>query len=120
MAGVTTDGFKQGRENTAPPVKKWTKLDALPEEWDYRDDGCDLAPSCLNCPFPVCRYDYPGGIAAFLRQVRDEEIRALRAQGVPPQELAKQFKISLRTVFRITRPQPFDSAKGPGRGRDAA
>ena len=21
------------------------------------DEGCDLAPSCLNCPFPICRHD---------------------------------------------------------------
>lgn len=28
----------------------------------YKDEGCDLAPSCLNCPFPACRYDMPKGI----------------------------------------------------------
>ena len=24
---------------------------------EYRDTGCNLAPSCLRCPFEVCQYD---------------------------------------------------------------
>ena len=24
------------------------------------DTGCQHAPSCLNCPFPVCKDDDPG------------------------------------------------------------
>lgn len=28
-----------------------------PDHW--ADTGCSLAPSCLNCPLPVCRYDLP-------------------------------------------------------------
>lgn len=25
----------------------------------YADHGCSVAPSCLNCPLPVCKYDAP-------------------------------------------------------------
>lgn len=25
----------------------------------WRDTGCDLNPSCLACPLPVCRHDDP-------------------------------------------------------------
>ena len=29
-------------------------LDLPPEYCHYRDEGCDLADSCLNCPLPRC------------------------------------------------------------------
>ncbi|MCI0778246.1 MAG: hypothetical protein J4N95_08690 [Chloroflexi bacterium] len=28
------------------------RKEALPENHDYKDTGCELAPSCLSCPFP--------------------------------------------------------------------
>ena len=28
------------------------ELDLPPEYCHYRDNGCDLADSCLNCPLP--------------------------------------------------------------------
>ena len=36
------------------------RREALPEYANYKDTGCDLAPSCLSCPFARCRYDKPG------------------------------------------------------------
>ena len=32
-------------------------MDMLPEHFPYRDDGCDVSPSCLRCPLPRCKYD---------------------------------------------------------------
>lgn len=26
----------------------------------HKDDGCHLHDSCLNCPEPICIYDFPG------------------------------------------------------------
>ncbi len=37
------------------------EMDFPPEYCHYRDEGCDLAESCLNCPFEQCIYDEPGG-----------------------------------------------------------
>jgi len=31
-----------------------SELDLLPEEVDWRDEGCELFSSCLNCPLPRC------------------------------------------------------------------
>ncbi|MCH8007547.1 MAG: hypothetical protein IIC91_01655 [Chloroflexi bacterium] len=42
------------------------RKEALPEYAPYKDVGCDLAPSCLACPFVVCRYDLPSGIRELL------------------------------------------------------
>jgi len=36
-------------------------LDLPPEYCHYRDEGCEFATSCLNCPFPQCLYDEPRG-----------------------------------------------------------
>ena len=30
---------------------------ALPEHATYKDEGCELAPSCLRCPFARCQHD---------------------------------------------------------------
>ena len=75
---------------------------ALPEHTNYADTGCDLYPSCLQCPLPRCRYEEPGGAAAILRQGRDESIlRLARNSGLGVDELARSFGVSRRTIFRV-------------------
>jgi hypothetical protein len=77
------------------------RSDALPEHLDYRDDGCDMFPSCLSCPLPRCRYDVPGGVRAMLNQERDHQIRVLREDaGLSVDDIAGRFQVSRRTVFR--------------------
>ncbi|MFC1846997.1 hypothetical protein ACFLYS_02940 [Chloroflexota bacterium] len=34
-----------------------TELDLPLEYCHYKDEDCELAISCLNCPFPGCIYD---------------------------------------------------------------
>ncbi len=76
--------------------------DALPEHLDYRDDGCEVFPSCLSCPLPRCRYDVPGGARAMLNVTRDSEIRRMREEGdLDVDEIASRFRVSRRTVFRV-------------------
>ena len=77
------------------------RSDALPEFTRYRDNGCDVHPSCLTCPLPRCRYEEPGGLRALLNKTRDAQIVAQRATGVPVAELATRFGVSRRTVFRV-------------------
>jgi hypothetical protein len=87
----------------APSVR----YDALPENIRYRDEGCDLSPSCLNCRLPVCRYDHPAGTRRLRTLGRDEEIvRLRRRERLPIDALARRFHVSRRTVFRILRRCP--------------
>ena len=75
--------------------------DLLPEYCRYRDEGCDLAGSCLNCPFPQCVYEQPRGRQGWLKNLRDSEIAGLfknESKGV--KELALTFGVSQRTVQR--------------------
>ncbi len=77
------------------------RSDALPEFTRYRDNGCDVHPSCLTCPLSRCRYEEPGGLRALLNKTRDQQIVGQRATGVPVAELAARFGVSRRTVFRV-------------------
>jgi hypothetical protein len=62
------------------------ELDLLPEYCHYRDEGCELAASCLNCPFPECIFEQPGGKRRLLMEQRNNEI-------------ARQRKIPANTAF---------------------
>lgn len=77
-------------------------LDLLPEYCRYRDDGCEFAGSCLNCPFPECIYAQPGGRQRWLKRLRDEEVlRLFTAQDKEVKDLALMFGVSQRTIQRI-------------------
>lgn len=76
--------------------------DVLPEHYQYRDEGCEVSPSCLNCPLPKCKHDEPGWLKRCSREQRDERILQLwREEGVSTSELARRFSLSTRSVFRI-------------------
>ena len=75
--------------------------DLPPEYCRYRDEGCDLATSCLDCPFPKCIYDEPRGRQHWKKRQRDREIANLfSSKGKGVKELALMFGVSQRTVQR--------------------
>jgi len=80
-----------------------TTIDVLPEHTRYHDTGCELSPSCLHCPFPICHYDADKGHKHHT-WTRDLEILRLSNQGVTSKELASRYHTNLRTIYRaITR-----------------
>ncbi len=77
------------------------ELDLPPEYCHYRDEGCDLSDSCLDCPFARCIYDEPGGKQHWLKKLRAREmIRLFTTKGKGIKELALIFGVSQRTVQR--------------------
>ena len=74
--------------------------DLPPEYCHYKDEGCDLADSCLNCPLPRCIYDEPGGRQRWLKNWRDRKIVRLFGEGKGVKELALIFGLSQRTIQR--------------------
>ncbi len=77
------------------------ELDFPPEYCHYRDEGCEFADSCLNCPLPKCIYDQPGGRQHWLKGQRDSEIvRLFYMEGEGVKELVLMFGVSQRTVQR--------------------
>ena len=77
------------------------RRDSLPEHATYRDDGCHVAPECLNCPLALCIYDDPAELVKTSRAYRDDRIFTLRKKGVSATEIARNLKLSYRTVQRV-------------------
>jgi hypothetical protein len=81
------------------------RSDALVDDVDWRDTGCEVAPACLTCPLAVCRYDasaiadYLAGQQARLRSQR-ARARDLLAKGESVSCIAAALGVSRRTVFR--------------------
>ncbi len=71
----------------------------------YRDRGCSLQPSCLECPLNECRYD-GNGYYDDIRE-RDTKIAARVAFRKPKKpgdrirKVAVEYNLSTRTVHRI-------------------
>ena len=77
------------------------ELDLPPEYCHYRDEGCEMASSCLHCPLPRCIYDQPRGRQRWLKRARDREItKRFAGEGKAVRELALEFGVSQRTVQR--------------------
>ena len=79
------------------------RADALPEHMRFQDDGCEVAPSCLSCPLPKCRYELHSGLHSIRAALRREEVARLRRLGLGPDEIAMRLGISRRSVFRRQR-----------------
>lgn len=78
------------------------RSDTLPENSTYRDDGCDVFDSCLNCPLPICKYDDPEYLRRTVRGARDQAILDVWAQeNLSVNALAERFTVSTRTVHRV-------------------
>ena len=71
------------------------------------DEGCEYHPTCLTCPFPVCKHDDDFYDVVLIidevRDTRDELIRKRRRDGVMFVDLAKEFGVSERTVYRVVK-----------------
>ena len=83
-----------------------------------KENGCKLHDNCLTCPYPKCIYDTQGeGIRDIKRKERNAQIRKERnAQirkerntqirekwdsGAKVEELALEYNVTERTIFRI-------------------
>ena len=80
----------------APPID-----DPLPEHAVYRDEGCDVARSCLACPLALCVLERPGSPSERRREGRDRLIRLLLGRGWSAARVAQQFDLSAAQVRRI-------------------
>ncbi len=74
--------------------------DPPPEYCLYRDEGCELAPSCLNCPFPLCVYDDPVLARRYLINQRNRDMALRRQAGFFVSDIAREFGLSRGTASR--------------------
>ena len=92
ISGVISEQEKEKVKNGA--------LDLPPEYCRYKDEGCEYAGACLDCPFPQCLYDEPRGRQRWLKGLRNREINRLFESGCRVKDLASRFDVSDRTVQR--------------------
>ncbi len=86
------------RENVCPI----DFTDLPPELVRYRDEGCDMASACLECPFPRCLEEDARAKARHLRHLRDTEISSAFECGHRGiEELAVMFGVSNLTIRRV-------------------
>lgn len=110
-SGLDAGDGEDGDEGKIKPLH-YMRDDAFADTRHWVDDGCDVSPSCLTCPLPVCRYDIQGGIKMLASIRRNEQIMLLHSQGHTAEFISGQVGISLRSVFRILRKQKPDPS-GP-------
>jgi hypothetical protein len=75
--------------------------DPLPENAVYRDEGCEVARSCLACPLALCVLDRQGSPSERRREGRDRLIRLLLGRGWSAARVGQQFDLSAAQVRRI-------------------
>ncbi len=76
------------------------KLDLLPDDIDWQDEGCEVFSSCLNCPLERCIEEEPRGKQRLRMLNRAGRMVALRRDGKSLEEVARIFEVSKRTVQR--------------------
>ena len=81
-----------------------TLVDTVPEFYHYEDTGCEVSPSCLNCPLPQCKYDDPVWFQQHRRTDRDLKVlTTMRLENLTVEQAAERFSVTVRTIFRIMR-----------------
>ncbi len=70
----------------------------------YKDTGCKLNPTCLDCPISTdeCPLFTPGGIRKYVKKEKISSIRILHQEGKTTTELTKIFNVSRSTIQRAT------------------
>lgn len=84
-----------------PPMKRFQGAPAW--SMNTREDGCYVAPKCLECPLATCVLDtIDGGFEFGVRLAkRAREIVALRKEGMSVSEIAEKFDLSERSIHRV-------------------
>ena len=89
------------RSRIFTPQVRRVRVDALPEHSTYVDDGCEVAPHCLECPLPKCRYEYKQGLLTLRTQARVSRVIELRGLGYTTGAIASAMETSRRAVSRM-------------------
>ena len=80
------------------------RIDALPEDHPYQDEGCAyVAPSCLSCPMVACVYEGSLGVRPYMDNQRlgPRNARIREQRGVSASLIALGEGVSTRTVWRV-------------------
>ncbi len=89
---------------TLPRVRRETLPEAGISNGFYanaNNEGCEVMTGpCLECPLLVCVEDLPNIDAK--RSSRNIQIMVMRNRGAPILAVARKYRVSTRTVYRVT------------------
>ena len=68
------------------------------DDYYFTDNGCNLAPHCLSCPLPQCKYDTAPGDERPQTILRRALIESYGQR--PTREIARALGLAWRTVHR--------------------
>lgn len=66
----------------------------------YKDEGCELHISCLDCLESECILDVRGGERHYIKIQRDKRILEAVRAGTSQKAIAKELGLSRRTIQR--------------------
>jgi len=71
-------------------------------ETSHIDGGCDVSPTCQDCPLPECKYDNPVGAAQYRREAKDREVLEIMVrESLNVREAAIRFSVTERSIYRL-------------------
>ena len=78
----------------------------LPGRLPPEDDGCELHPFCLTCPFPVSIHDLPRKHhKSAAEHVQDDEVRRIMGETGNVRETARRTGLSYWKVRWLINPK---------------
>ncbi len=77
-----------------------SEFDLLPDEINWRDEGCEVFRACLSCPLSRCVEEEPRGQQRLRLAARNKRMVELRRSGKSVRGIAELFGVSRRTVQR--------------------
>jgi hypothetical protein len=76
------------------------EFDIIPDDINWKDTGCEVHPSCLDCPLDKCMEEEPRGRQRLRMLARARYMAELKKQGKSLAEISRVFQVSQRTVQR--------------------
>jgi hypothetical protein len=86
--------------------------DPKPEYFQYKDEGCTYARSCLGCPYDCCLYEGRRGKRSSMAEIRSREIKKQYKSGRNVKELVDIFRVSNKTIYRAVKTARRKKRKG--------
>jgi len=107
-----TDLADASAETLADISAQSGQADPKPEYFQYKDEGCTYARSCLACPYARCLYDGGRGKRSAMMDIRSREIKKLFKSGRNVKELVDIFGVSNKTIYRAIKTSGKKKRKG--------
>ena len=86
-------------------VAQWEWKESKSTEYmDWKDTGCEISKSCLQCPLPVCKHDSPIWFSKYKNIAKYRVLFHLLSLPHTTEDIfnmATHYNLASRTVFRL-------------------